>query len=247
MGHGGTTTMGLAPRGELNALRLVASVTGHGASGVARVVEGDPLLRLHAEQAATGLGFVVTDPAEDVAAPAEVWFVGLDNLEHCARCGSRTGALARGHDGRPGGRGGGRIAGDGPTGSHRADSLVVGYVAGPAVLAAAHAAHACADVVLLLRATGGRASFHYPVAPSAPRRAGEQAPDELAAGLTVRAADVLLLILAGRTTNEIADRLWLSPSTVRSHCRSLLVKSGAANRRALRALLLGASWMNPAS
>jgi DNA-binding CsgD family transcriptional regulator len=243
MVHGGTTTMGLAPRGELDALRLAASVTGHGASDVARVVEGDPLLRLHAEQAATGLGFVVTDPVENVAAPTEVWFVGLDNLEHCARCGSTTGALARGHDGRPGGR----IAGDGPTGSHRADSLVVGYVAGPAVLAAAHAAHACADVVLLLRAAGGRASFHYPVAPSALRRAGEQAPDALAAGLTVRAADVLLLILAGRTTNEIADRLWLSPSTVRSHCRSLLVKSGAANRRALRALLLGATWMNPAS
>jgi DNA-binding CsgD family transcriptional regulator len=189
----------------------------------ARVVEADPLLRLHAEHAATDLGFaVVDDPAMEV----EVCFVGLDSLDSCSRCGRR-------HWPDPGGVG--RAA---PlVGSPR--PLIVGYVGGPPVLAAAHAAHFCADVVVRLQASEGRAAFVYVLPSTAATTPGPGRPDALPEDLTVREADVLLLVLAGRTTKEIAGQLCLSPATVRSHCRSLLVKAGAADRRALRASCLG--------
>ena len=107
--------------------------------------------------------------------------------------------------------------------------LVVGYVAGAEAVLAAHRLHACVPVVLRLAAVGGQARFVHP----SPR-------DGLrSSGVTPREADVLLLLLAGCDTRDIAGRLWLSPATVRSHCRALLRKLGAADRRALRARLLG--------
>lgn len=53
------------------------------------------------------------------------------------------------------------------------------------------------------------------------------------AGLTPREADVLALLLARRTNDEIAAHLVVSPATVRAHCRSILRKIGVADRRAL--------------
>ena len=47
-----------------------------------------------------------------------------------------------------------------------------------------------------------------------------------------------MLLLGGLTTPAIARRLCVSPSTVRTHCRALLRKLGAGDRRALRARLL---------
>jgi DNA-binding CsgD family transcriptional regulator len=60
------------------------------------------------------------------------------------------------------------------------------------------------------------------------------------AGVSVREADVLVLLLAGLTTAAIAARLRISPATSRSHCRAVLRKLGAADRTALRAGFAGA-------
>jgi DNA-binding CsgD family transcriptional regulator len=59
-----------------------------------------------------------------------------------------------------------------------------------------------------------------------------------AAGLSDREADVLVLLLLGLTTPAVAARLGVAVSTVRSHCRAVLRKLGAPDRRALRARLL---------
>ena len=196
--------------------------------GTARVLDLDPLLRLHAEHAAADLGFaIVGDPPAGV----DVCFVGLDSVEQCRRCGSphRTGLGSPGRAGR---------LPDSP------GPLVVGYVGGPPVLAAAHAAHFCSDVVVRLQVSDGRATLVCP-ALTVVATVGPERQDEIPADLTVREADMLVLILAGRTTTEIAARLCLSPATVRTHCQSLLLKTGARNRRALRARCLRTSSVLP--
>ena len=72
-----------------------------------------------------------------------------------------------------------------------------------------------------------------------PRFARPPALDAVsAAGLSPREADVLVLLLDGLTTPAIGDRLGVAGSTVRTHCRAVLRKLGAGDRRALRALLL---------
>ena len=67
-----------------------------------------------------------------------------------------------------------------------------------------------------------------------PRRRGRarsEVPEELSSfGVTAREVDVLAL-LAGRLTNrEIADRLSISPRTVKSHVERLLAKTGRRDR-----------------
>lgn len=52
-------------------------------------------------------------------------------------------------------------------------------------------------------------------------------------GLTPREADVLALLLARRTNDEIAAHLVVSSATVRAHCRSIFRKVGVGDRRAL--------------
>ena len=59
------------------------------------------------------------------------------------------------------------------------------------------------------------------------------------ASLSAREADVLVLLLAGHTDAEVGARLCVSPDTARAHARAVLRKLGAADRRALRARLLG--------
>ena len=133
-------------------------------------------------------------------------FVSLAQADDCRR------VCAEARRGRPGG----------------SAPLVVGYGVGAAGLLAAHRAHRCADVVLLLTAAGGLPRFaHLPAA------------DAVAtAGVTEREADVLVLLLRGLTTAAVAARLGISASTARTHCRAVLRKLGAEDRRALRALLL---------
>ncbi len=109
-----------------------------------------------------------------------------------------------------------------------APPLVVGYGAGPAGLLAAHRVHGCVDLVLLLTVAGGCARFaHLPAV-----------DDVAAAGLTPREADVLVLLLGGLTTPQIAGRLCVSSSTARTHCRAVLRKLAVRDRGALRARLL---------
>ena len=64
-------------------------------------------------------------------------------------------------------------------------------------------------------------------------------PDEIAAALSARELEVLLLLDEHLATDEIAQRLFISEHTVRSHVKSLLRKLGVSSRReALEALSL---------
>jgi DNA-binding NarL/FixJ family response regulator len=66
---------------------------------------------------------------------------------------------------------------------------------------------------------------------------GSGVPDEIAAALSAREVEVLLLLDEHLGTDEIAKRLFISEHTVRSHVKSLLRKLGVSSRReALEAL-----------
>jgi DNA-binding CsgD family transcriptional regulator len=57
-------------------------------------------------------------------------------------------------------------------------------------------------------------------------------------GLTVREQDILVLVWEGASHQDIADRLGISPTTVKSHSHNLLVKAGVTSRSELLVLLL---------
>ena len=57
-------------------------------------------------------------------------------------------------------------------------------------------------------------------------------PDGQAARLTGREWDVLELMRTGASTAEISERLFVSPTTVRSHVSSILRKLGVPTREA---------------
>ena len=56
-------------------------------------------------------------------------------------------------------------------------------------------------------------------------------PDAIAASLSARELEVLLLLDEHLSTDEIAKRLFISEHTVRSHVKSLLRKLGVSSRR----------------
>ena len=55
-------------------------------------------------------------------------------------------------------------------------------------------------------------------------------PDELPDGLTPRETDVLQLIAQGHSNTEIAQRLYLSSATVKTHINHIFQKTGARDR-----------------
>ena len=181
-----------------------------GSGGLAAVVEADPLLRLHVVAAARQLGFAPADAVAGGRSAGAAIDAVFVGLDTVEAC-PRCGPAA-----------GRRRAACAP--------LVVGYATGGRELLAAHRLHACCDLVLELRAVAGRACFVYLQAGGAVEQAR----------LTTREADVLVLVLGGLSTAALAERLCVSPATARTHCRALLRKLGAADRRALRARLLGA-------
>jgi DNA-binding NarL/FixJ family response regulator len=68
---------------------------------------------------------------------------------------------------------------------------------------------------------------------------GAGVPDAIAAALSARELEVLLLLDEHLGTDEIAKRLFISEHTVRSHVKSLLRKLGVSSRReALESLAL---------
>lgn len=60
---------------------------------------------------------------------------------------------------------------------------------------------------------------------------GAGVPDRIAALLSARELEVLLLLDEHHGTDEIAQRLFISEHTVRSHVKSLLRKLGVSSRR----------------
>ena len=49
-------------------------------------------------------------------------------------------------------------------------------------------------------------------------------------GLSLREVEVLRLIAGGKSNREIADELFITSNTIANHVRSILTKTGAANR-----------------
>lgn len=66
-------------------------------------------------------------------------------------------------------------------------------------------------------------------------------PDDIAALLSAREVEVLLLLDEHLSTEEIAARLFISEHTVRSHVKSLLRKLGVSSRREALERLSGAA------
>lgn len=236
------------PRGAGGPLRRAAgrdSRPRRPAPAVALVLEPDPLARLLVEPAVAALGFAPVrvpaaaqpfageDPSVRAACPgcaarsdragpsgcgrspggvpaASAVFISVDAVDDCRRAVAAARRLVA------------------PDCSVAPPPLVVAYGAGPAAVLAAHRAHRCADAVLMLRASAAGPCLDHPPAHDAVS----------GAGLSGREADVLVLLLRGLSTPAIADVLGVAHSTARSHCRAVLRKVGAGDRRALRALLL---------
>jgi len=57
--------------------------------------------------------------------------------------------------------------------------------------------------------------------------------EEIGSSLSPREKEILLLLGEGYSTNEIAEKLVISPSTVHSHRSNLMIKLGLSNRREL--------------
>jgi DNA-binding CsgD family transcriptional regulator len=97
------------------------------------------------------------------------------------------------------------------------------YTVRDRLAAALHVLHGCSDAAAVLLPHDGGSRFE--IVDEDPRLRG--------AGLTPREADVLALLLARVTNEEIAAALTLSQATVRAHCRAVLRKLGASRRRDL--------------
>jgi DNA-binding NarL/FixJ family response regulator len=69
---------------------------------------------------------------------------------------------------------------------------------------------------------------------------GSGVPDAIAKALSAREVEVLLLLDEHLATDEIAQRLYISEHTVRSHVKSVLRKLGASSRREAIDVLAGA-------
>ena len=99
---------------------------------------------------------------------------------------------------------------------------IVGFLRGVANGEAALSGAIARRLLEQVRAGGGR---------------GSGVPDSIAAALSARELEVLLLLDEHLGTDEIAKRLFISEHTVRSHVKSLLKKLGVSSRRdALEAL-----------
>lgn len=94
---------------------------------------------------------------------------------------------------------------------------------------------------LVVRASslGPDAAAHAPVAVTIDEASARDLADLFMAahGITKRERDVCHEVLAGRSTREIADRLFIAPHTVQDHLKSIFAKTGVNSRRELVASL----------
>ena len=93
---------------------------------------------------------------------------------------------------------------------------IVGFLRGVANGEAALSGAVARRLLEQVRSNGGR---------------GTGVPDSIAAVLSARELEVLLLLDEHLATDEIAQRLFISEHTVRSHVKSLLRKLGVSSRR----------------
>ncbi|MFN8286736.1 MAG: helix-turn-helix transcriptional regulator [Chitinophagales bacterium] len=63
--------------------------------------------------------------------------------------------------------------------------------------------------------------------------------------LSNRETEVLKLAAAGLTTNQIAEKLYLSPNTIESHRRSMIKKAGVKNMSAVIFCAMSAGIIQP--
>ena len=74
--------------------------------------------------------------------------------------------------------------------------------------------------------------------------AGEGSPGGVeAAGLTPREVAVLRLLAEGSSNREIAARLRITENTAANHVRSILIKTGAANRTQVAMMAVSRGWL----
>jgi DNA-binding NarL/FixJ family response regulator len=99
----------------------------------------------------------------------------------------------------------------------------------PAELLAGIRAVACGDAVVAPTLTRRLIEKYADLLPSA-AAADTAAPDSRLAGLTGREREVLQAIACGWTNSEIAERLNLAESTVKTHVGRILAKIGARDR-----------------
>jgi DNA-binding NarL/FixJ family response regulator len=95
--------------------------------------------------------------------------------------------------------------------------------AGPALLAQAVHAAARGDALIAPNVTTRLLKAFAGAGPGSP-------PAQPIEALTDREEQVLATVARGRTNNEIADELYISLSTVKTHIASLMAKLGARNR-----------------
>ena len=69
-------------------------------------------------------------------------------------------------------------------------------------------------------------------------------PTAHAAGLTAREIDVLRLISRGRSNRDIAAELRITENTAANHVRSILIKTGAANRTQVAMMAVSRRWID---
>ncbi len=91
-------------------------------------------------------------------------------------------------------------------------------------------AHAAAWEPSQAPAPGGGAGAGVGAASGAGGAGGAGSPAELPDGLTGREAEVLGLIAEGLSNGEIADRLFVSVATVKTHINNLFAKTGVRDR-----------------
>ena len=72
--------------------------------------------------------------------------------------------------------------------------------------------------------------------PTRPWRTPTLLPAPHVASITARQADVLAGICCGHSNEQIADRLWLSEQTVKTHVKAILAAFCARNRAHAAAL-----------
>src|SRR5690349_23639697 len=94
-----------------------------------------------------------------------------------------------------------------------------------AAIRAVHAGQTYLDPAVQERLVAAVVSRPPPPDPAGPG-AGRQPPD----GLTTREAEVLALLASGLSNAEIAQRLYLSHATVKTHINRIFAKTGARDR-----------------